>query len=239
MADLPVELITTTSPSRQVSLHLVVEDQQMIADLEAAPQGAERDALAMNALRIGLLALRQARGRIDADAVRAEGERLLESLAAALNRHKDLLNTQVEGTLSAYFDPQSGKFAERVNQLLRKDGDLESVLKRQVSGDASELAKTLASSVGQQSPLMKLLSPTDSEGLIKLLEAVLAGELVKQRERILGEFSLDRQDSALSRFLEKVGEKSGELGGDLKSQVAGVVSQLSLDNPESALHRLR
>jgi hypothetical protein len=222
-----------------LDLRLRVEDREMIADLEAFPDGRERTTFALNALRIGLLALKQARGRIDADAVRTEGEKILASLSGALKSHEELLNRQVKETLGTYFHPESGRFNERVTQLLRKDGDLQRALASQISGSDSELARTLAASVGQDSPILRLLSPTQSEGVVVKLGLAVKDELERQRTRIVGEFSLDSPTSALSRLVDEVGKKSGQLGTDLKAQIDLAVGELSLDRDGSALHRLR
>ncbi len=229
----------TTSKGTPLDLRIVVEDREMIADLEAFPDGRERNTFALNALRIGLLALKQARGRIDADAVRAEGERILTSLGGALKSHEELLNRQVKETLSSYFDPRSGKFSERVDRLLQKDGEIEAALKRQIAGEGSELAKTLAANVGSNSPILRMLSPTQSDGVVSLLGRAVQVELETQRTRILAQFSLDQPESALSRLVAEVGRKSGQLGTDLKTQIDLAVGELSLDKDGSALHRLR
>jgi len=49
--------------------------------------------------------------------------------------------------------PKSGYFTERVERLVKKDGDLEKVLREQI-GDAeqSELARALARRIGDNSP---------------------------------------------------------------------------------------
>lgn len=234
--------IVPDAPSKgaaSLDLRILVEDREMIADLEGFPDGRERTTFALNALRIGLLALRQARGRIDADAVKHEGERILTSLGGALKAHEELLNRQVKETLSTYFDPKSGRFSERVERLLQKDGEIEAALKRQISGEGSELAKTLAASVGRDSPILRMLSPNQSDGVVSLLGKSMEVELTRQRERILAQFSLDQPESALSRLVAEVGKKSGQLGTDLKTQIDLAVGELSLDRDGSALHRLR
>jgi hypothetical protein len=61
-------------------LELVVTDPEVITELWAKPEGRERDEYALGALRLGILALRQARGQIDAaaPAVPHEDERPLD-----------------------------------------------------------------------------------------------------------------------------------------------------------------
>ena len=95
-------------------------------------------------MKIGSLALEQARGRIDAERVRAEGDRLLENLGRSLAEHQRSVADQIGTCLKDYFDPESGRFNERVERLIRKDGELERLLRSQIGSEGSELAQTLA-----------------------------------------------------------------------------------------------
>jgi hypothetical protein len=221
-----------------IELRLVVTDRDMVEDLVHAREGDERDRLGLQALRIGLLALRQARGRIDADTVRHEGERILGDLQSRLGQHGDHLQSEVRRALQDYFDPKSGRFTERVERLVRKDGELEEALRRQIGAKDSELARTLSAHVGESSPLLRLLSPTQSDGVIQSLGRTVEDALKTQRERILAQFSLDAPESALSRLVTEMEKRYGKLGTDLSARIDDVVGEFSLDTEGSALSRL-
>lgn len=227
-ADLPFRL----------PLELTVEDPDVIAELCRHAEGEPRDHFALNALRIGVLALRQARGEVDAEQIRRESERLLRGLESQLREHAGTVNNRVGDLLRDYFDPDSGRFQERIHRLIRKDGELEDLLRRQVGGTDSELCKTLAAHFGQDSQLMKLLSPTESQGLLQALRDTLEDQLRQQRERVLREFSLDCEDGALSRLVSKLSENQGKLTSDLQTRIDDVVKEFSLDEENSALSRL-
>ena len=66
-------------------LHLTLEinDPTVVEELSAFPDGPKRQEVALIALRIGILALRQAKGSIDVDLVRNEGERLIKEMRRA------------------------------------------------------------------------------------------------------------------------------------------------------------
>ena len=66
---------TTTA---DLILELNITDPELIAELEQFAEPAERDEFALKALKIGVLALKQARGQIDADMVRREVGRRLD-----------------------------------------------------------------------------------------------------------------------------------------------------------------
>lgn len=221
-----------------VELELSISDTDICAELESRADGRARHDFAVHALKIGVLAVRQAQGRIDADAVRNEGDRLITELGRVLGAHQEDVNRTVASSLKEYFDPESGRFNERVERLVKNGGELEQLLRRQVGLTDSELARTLASHIGEDSPLLGALDPEASDGLL----AALAGEIEKtlkdQREHILGEFSLDNKEGALSRLVAELAQRHGEVGDALEKRIDEVVSEFSLDHEDSALSRL-
>lgn len=227
-------------PVSMESLRLALEisDPELVAVLKAYPEGRARAEFALSALRIGLLALRQAQGRIDADVIRNEGERLMLEFTQGLDEHRQTVSVQVASSLKEYFDPESGRFNERVERLVRQDGELEALMRRQIGLEDSELSKTLAAHLGQESPLMQLLSPDESKGLLHSMGQTLETTLTSQRERILKEFSLDNKEGALTRLIGELEERHGKLGKDLQGSIEEIVGEFSLDNDESALSRL-
>src|SRR5690606_6317570 len=124
---------------------------------------------------------KQARGQLDGETLRREGAELLSQVQFALSAHQTELRSTLASSLKEYFDPQSGRFHERVDRLLKKDGELESLLSRKLTGDDSELRRTLSEHVGRDSSLFKLLSPNESEGLFTSLKSTLEEELENQR----------------------------------------------------------
>ncbi|MGQ0634620.1 MAG: hypothetical protein ACT4QC_08415 [Planctomycetaceae bacterium] len=226
------------APADEITLTLCIDDPDTAAELGQHAAGEERERFALNALRIGVLALRQARGQIDGEQIRRESQLLLAALEKQLGTHAALVHERLAGALQEYFDPDSGRFQERVNRLVRKDGELEEVLRRQVGADGSELARTLANSFGSESPLMKLLSPNESAGFCRALREMLDEQLCRQRDTLLRQFSLDDKDSALSRLIAELGESHTELSGSLQEKIDDVVREFSLDDENSALSRL-
>lgn len=221
-----------------MELVLTVSDPEIITELFTRSEGRDRDEYALSALRLGVLALRQARGQLDANILKREGEQLLSSVKSALGEHQLQIHQHLGGTLKEYFDPQSGRFSERVDRLLKKDGELESLLGRTLTGDQSDLQRVLAGLVGTDSPLFRLLSPQESNGLLASLREAVNQELLQQRQRVLEEFSLDNKTGALSRFVGELSDHNGKLRDDLQSRIDVVVREFSLDEENSALSRL-
>ena len=64
------QVITLEMPPKTMYLELTIRESEVIAELSKYQEGTERDEFALSALRIGILALRQASGVLDANAVR-------------------------------------------------------------------------------------------------------------------------------------------------------------------------
>jgi len=221
-----------------VRIEHTICDPELILEIQAYPEGRIRNDFIDTCLRIGVLALKQAEGQVDAQVVRKEGEHLMSELQLTLNSHRDSVLEQIGGSLKDYFDPESGRLEERLSRLLKNDGELEQLLRRQVGADDSVIAKTLAAHVGDSSPFLKLLDPESSNGVIQSMTQVLDKALAADSERIINEFSLDKEGSALSRFLKAVSDKQGEMTGSLQDSIKVMVDEFSLDKKDSALSRL-
>ncbi|MBI1348218.1 hypothetical protein GC163_18240 [bacterium] len=243
MSTLPLHVHTeenepTVAIPHHLNLELLIRDADVIAELISLPAGELRDEFALKALRIGVIALRQARGQLDVEAIRREGDRLLVNLQNQLETHSRQVNERTSTTLREYFDPQSGRFQERVERLIKRDGELEQTLRRQLGADDSELAKTLTTHFGQESPLLSWLNPDQSRGLLGALRGAMEEQLTAQRDQVLKQFSLDNKEGALARLVHELTERHGELTEQLQDRIDAVVKEFSLDEENSALSRL-
>jgi hypothetical protein len=94
--------------ARPVHLVLCITDPEVSHELEQRDEGADRDSFAKRALRIGVLALRQASGALDAQSIQREGERVLASVRDALSTHTSQTTLALAQLLGGYLDPASG-----------------------------------------------------------------------------------------------------------------------------------
>ena len=229
---------TITSLPYVLPLELTVEDRDTIGELIKYREGSSRDEFALEALKIGVLTLRRASASLDTDFIKRETDRLLKSLQEQFRIHADSAKEKIEGSLGQYFHPESGHFTQRVKQLTSTDGELDRVIRGLVDGEDSRLAKTLLAQIGENSPLMKQLSPDQSQGLLALLRTTVEMQLSSQRERLLKEFSLDNGEGALCRLLKEITSKHGDFTDNMKAKIDEVVKEFSLDKKDSALSKL-
>jgi hypothetical protein len=221
-----------------ISLELTVEDRDVIAELIKHREGIDRDEFALEALKIGVLTLRRASASFDGEFIKRETDRLLSTLRDQLKVHADSAKEKIENSLGQYFHPESGHFSQRVKQLTSADGELDRVIRTLVDGEDSRLAKTMLSQIGENSPLMKQLSPDQSQGLLSVLRTTVEMQLSAQRDRLLKEFSLDNSEGALCRLVQEITTKHGDFTSNMKTKIDDVVKEFSLDQENSALSRL-
>ena len=235
----PVAVAASIASEDSLVLNLVIEDPEVSTELRRRAEGHARNTFAVSALRIGILALRQAQGNVDAEVVRNEGQRLIAELSRELALGVQQIDSKIAGSLKLYFDPQSGHFTERVERLVRKDGDLETMLRQQIGdGESSELARALARRIGETSPLMRRLDPQDAESISRSIEKSVKDVLDAEQGRILGEFSLDNEAGALTRVVAQLEATNGKFKGDIEKQIKAAIREFSLDDESSALSRL-
>lgn len=238
VAETAAGLFAQDNAPDQLVLNLVVSDPEVIAELARQQAGSPRVRYALTALRIGTLCLRQASGELDTDAVKRAGGELLAELRELMTaRAADMNNTMV-GALAHYFDAETGLVHQRMQSLVAKDGELDRILAAHLSGNESVLARTLAAHLGDSSPLFEMLSPDQANGLRAQLAATIEAMITEHREHLVGQFSLDNKESALSRLVGEIETRQAKLGHDVKGQIALVVKEFSLDHPDSGLSRM-
>ena len=240
----PRETLWSRAANGPLTITLEVNDPELLAELRKHVEGADRERYALAALRVGILALRTANGQVDATAIREAGQSLVAEVRELLSARAAETSERIASALTQYLDPQSGLLSQRLQALLREDGELERLLRVHVGGDDSVLARSLALHLGEGSPIFKMLSPTDASGLRAQLTKAIENALSEQRQHILREFSLDHKDSALSRLLAEFSlddETSAlsRLSKMLSATSEQIGKNLTLDDDGSALARLK
>ncbi|AEG91228.1 hypothetical protein [Ramlibacter tataouinensis] len=234
----PIQTRPAGSVSEPAIVTFAVNDPKVLLALAEHPEGPARTHFLVTALKVGVLSLKAARGTLDSDTVRREGDRLMEQLGERLNAWRGKFEERVTGSLSHYFDPKQGLFVERVDRLTKADGELATVVRQQVKDAEQSLSRVFDQFIGENSQLLKALDPSGDNQLIANLQRTLDGVVQAQNASILHQFSLDNKEGALVRFLSELAAKHGDLNQALSANMQAVVAEFSLDKEDSALSRL-
>jgi hypothetical protein len=222
----------------QLPLELLIDDAEIIRALVEYPEGDARNEYAVEAMKIGVLALRHVGGQVNADLIRRENDRLVAGVQKTFDQYTTSFQDRVENKLKEYFDPKDGRFTDRVQRLVAHDGELSLLIKSFIDGENSLFAKTLVAHVGRDSALMKVLDPQQSDGLLTTLRKNVEEQLTRQRDHLLNEFSLDNKEGALARLLGELTTNHGDVGKALQTKIDTVIKEFSLNEENSALSRL-
>ena len=154
-----------------IKLNLTISDSDLFGELSRREE-PRRSEFALAAMKVGVIAFRQAQGQVDAHQIRNAGERVISDMHSTLEKHQQTITQQVGDCIRSYFDPKSGMFSQCVRALVGQGGEpgeLERIIRHQIDGNGSALANTLAAHVGSASPLMRILDPQSTSGLVSML----------------------------------------------------------------------
>ena len=228
----------TSTQTEALFLPISVTDPDVVVAIKEFEQGPERNRFVELALKIGVLSLRTAKGTLDGEQIKTSGEKLIAQLAERLQGHRDLIDHSLGETLRSYFDPNSGHFGARVQSLTSDDGELAQLVRRQVGAQAENLKTLMEGYVGANGQLTKLLGTGEDNQFVAHLTGLVTSMLEREREEICSQFSLDRDESALSRLVKELKLNHGDVSRALTERKTEVVGEFSLDKPDSALSRL-
>lgn len=206
----------------------------LFADLNEA----QREQLAHDAWQVGLRALHNAHAAAQEARLANIGQALLADVDRQLRAHVDEQQKAMSAAMARFFDPQDGQLPQRLSAFLGDHGVLARVLDKYLAPQSGVLSQVLARQVGESSPLFRKLSPTDSEGLVKVLEKQLGtvmhtghGELVRALDPLA-------EDGAVARFLRSLREELDDADDDRAKQLSAALSALDANDENSLLSRL-
>lgn len=199
---------------------------------------AQREQLALDAWSIGLRALRNAYVSAQESKLKEVGVNLLTDIDRQLRAHVEQQQTTIGAVLARFFDPSDGHVTQRLTAFVDDQGVLARLLEKYLGPQNSVLAQALARQVGETSPLFKKLSPTDSEGLVKVLEGQLRVVMGEGHAELLRALDPLAEGSAIARFLHGLREELAGASEDREKQLAAALAALDANDEESLISRL-
>jgi hypothetical protein len=198
----------------------------------------QREQFAIDAWVIGLRAIANAHAQAQEARLTDVGRTLLQDIGQQLEAHVQSQEETIAGALRRYFDPTDGQVSERLRAFVDDQGSLARLLDRYVGARNSVLAETLAKQVGEQSLLFKKLSPTDSEGLIKALEAQIDAAMARNQRDLQRALDPLAEDGAVARFLRRLSQDLASANEGHASQLAAALAALNANDENSLITKL-
>lgn len=232
--------IDTQVTVSESSVHVAVRDLRPEAISSfGALNVDQRGHLAHEAWLVGYRAVTNAHRLAEEARLSDISKALLEDIDGQLRSHAEGQATRMQEALSRYFDPESGQLGERLRQLTGDGGTLPTLLDRHLGPQNSILVQTLVKHVGEQSPLFKKLSPTDSEGLLQLMSERLQQALDAQNSSFQKALDPQSEGGAIRRFFEGLRSELKRAEGDQAEQLKLALAALDTTKEDSLLNQLR
>jgi len=197
-----------------------------------------RDQLAHDAWAIGLRALSNAHQAAQESKLKDVGTALLGDIDKQLKVYVEQQQQTIGAVLTRFFDPQDGQATQRLSAFVDDQGVLAKQLQKFLGPQGSVLAETLAKQVGETSPLFQKLSPTDSTGLVKVLEGQLRTVMGEGHAELVRALDPLADDGAVARFLKSLREELKGADEDRQKQLSAALAALDANDEQSLLSRL-
>ena len=218
-------------------IEIFTHDQHIIDSIESLPE-EDREKFLENALRIGIFAIYEAKGKIQKNIIGDEGEKLLKDLKTSFITYRESLNSEVQTSLKEYFDPTDGRFPQKVERLIGNNGDIEKLMRNLTEKTEGAIHNTLSPMIGPDSPIIKNLKPDEANEFIRVMKDQVNSVINEQNKNILSQFSLDMPESALNRLINELGLKNKNTAEEFHVKIENIMSEFSLDKPDSAINKL-
>ncbi|MDX2054760.1 MAG: hypothetical protein SFV15_20325 [Polyangiaceae bacterium] len=209
----------------------------VVSTLLPLDEGQRRSFVA-DAWTVGVRAIMNAHRNAEEARLADVGKTILSDLDRELQthvvRHHDLL---VE-MLKRYFDPNDGQVAQRIDGFVKDGGQLTHAMEKYLAPEHGALARTLAGQLGENSPLLKRLSPTDHEGIVHVLETRIREALAQNQLSLAKALDPLNEDGHVTRFLRALRIDIEKADNDRTKQLAAVTKALDANDEASLLSRL-
>lgn len=216
-----------------------IRDQRVEAfDLFGALSEPCRQELASDAWTIGLRALGNAYKKAEESRLGDIGKTLLDDVDKQLAGYIEKHQAELVRVLQRYFDPKDGQIAQRIDGFVKDGGDLSRVLAGYFAPEHGALARTLAQELGASSPLLRRLSPTDSEGIVCLLEKKIDEVLRRNNDSLAKALDPLAEDGAVARLFRSLRAEMAKTEADRTKQLALATKALDANDETSLLSRL-
>lgn len=151
---------------------------------------------AADALKVGVIAIQSASPTLDMRVVH-------EKFAEVETRLKDLVGgfqEELAEQFTMYFKDKDGHVPRSLDGFLGQDGRLPQLIRSWFDPADGRLCRVMETQVGPNSQFAKSLDPKNKDGVIMLIEAKMQELLESRLNEVLAQFSLDEENSAMSRF---------------------------------------
>lgn len=224
------------STSEQVlsslDLNLVITDRNVTSYLSQFPNEETQTEKAIEALKVGVIAIQSASPTLDTTVVQSHFSEMETRMRQSINDFQH----SVKEDLKKYFEDNDGIVPRSIDGVFGSEGSLSRTFETFFDPEDGKLGRLMKSQIGPESTFGKSLDPENKQGIIAILEARVQELVEAKLEEVLKEFSLDENDSAMSKLhavvsesFEKINRVLGHREGSAEESKKGHVKGIEFE----------
>jgi hypothetical protein len=196
-----------SAPVSSLELSLVLTDRNVLAYLLPFEDEETQCEKALEALKVGVIAIQSASPTLDTQVVQAKFSevetRMREQLAE--------FQRKVTEDFCRYFQEQDGVVPRSIDGIFGETGALARTFQSFFDPSDGKLSRLMQAHIGPESQFGKALNPQNKQGIVALIEARIQELLEAKLDEVLQQFSLDEDGSAMCRLKTMLSEFFGQL----------------------------
>jgi len=190
----------------ELSLKLTVKDENVIKYL-ISYESPQREDKALEALKVGVIAILSASPSLDTKIV----DEKFNQIEKNLQEYSEAFKKSLADELKKYFEKEKGDVPAAISLVLGEKGTLSVLLKEYFNAENGKVRLLLQKELGPGSAFANIMDPSNKESVISKIENAVNAKLVETTEGLTNQFSLDKDDSSMSRVKKLFEEKIGEI----------------------------
>ncbi len=187
---------SASSVLSSLDLQLFVTDRNVLTYLAQFEDEAVQCEKALEALKVGVIAIQSASPTLDTAVVQAKFNEVESRMKGQMSEFE----RKVADDLIRYFAERDGVVPRTIDGALGEKGALARTFHQFFDPSEGRLARLMQAQVGPQSTFGKALDPQNKQGVLALIEARVQGLVEAKLNAVLGQFSLDEDGSAMCRL---------------------------------------
>lgn len=199
-----------------LDLNLVISDRNVLAYLAQFDDEDVQSEKAVEALKVGVIAILSASPTLDTQIVQAK----FSEVETRMKEQMSEFQKKVTDDLCRYFEEQDGVVPRSIDGVFGDKGALTRTFQAFFDPNEGKLSRLMQAQIGPQSNFGKALDPQNKQGVVALIEARVQELVAAKLDEVLQQFSLDEDDSAMSRLHAMLSEFFGKLNQSLGIKAA-------------------
>jgi len=187
----------------QICLQLTIIDQSIIGYLSEYEEKLWEEK-ALEAMRVGVIAIQSASPTLDTRIV----EQKFHEVEKELKGYADEFKNTLANELKKYFDKEKGDLPI---SLTNNESKVSAYLKEYFDYENGKVALLIRNKIGPGSDFVKSFDPADKESVVTKIQDKVQDVLNKSVKSLEDQFSLDKEDSGMSKIRKMFENKVREV----------------------------